>query len=167
MHDARLVNLLGATALALTDLMVAATRMPGVSTRGAAALVSLRFAPGLSVTELGRHVGLTQSAAARMTDSLVAAGLVTREPGAGREVAVTLTAEGAAAADRVLAARAEPLAELIEPLTDDERKDLTALLTTILPRVYDRVGSTDLICRLCDRDTCTTNAHCPVGAAAR
>ncbi len=163
MHDARLVNLLGAAALAVTDLMVAATRAAGVSTSGAAALVSLRFAPGLSVTELGRRVGLTQSAAARMTDSLVAAGLVTREPGTGREVAVTLSTAGVAAADRLLAARAEPLAELVAPLTDAERGDLTALLTKILPRV----GRADLVCRLCDRDTCTTNAVCPVGAAAR
>jgi DNA-binding MarR family transcriptional regulator len=163
MHDARLVNLLGAAALALTDLMVAATRAAGVSTSGAAALVSLRFAPGLSVTELGRRVGLTQSAAARMTNSLVAAGLVTREPGTGREVAVTLSAAGVATADQLLAARAEPLAELVAPLTDAERGDLTALLTKILPRV----GRTDLVCRLCDRDTCTTNAVCPVGAATR
>lgn len=167
MHDERLVNLLGAAALAVTDLMVAATRMSGVSTSGAAALVSLRFAPGLSVTELGRHIGLTQSAAARMTDSLVAAGLVTREPGPGREVAVTLTDTGTAAAERLLAARAESLADLVAPLTDAERTSLTALLTKILPGVYHRVGSTDLICRLCDRDTCTTDASCPVGAAAR
>jgi hypothetical protein len=102
-----------------------------------------------------------------MTDSLVAAGLVTREPGTGREVAVTLSTAGVAAADQLLTARAEPLAELVAPLTDTERGDLTALLTKLLPRVYHRVGSTDLICRLCDRDTCTTDAVCPVGQAAR
>src|SRR5918992_1458536 len=67
MHDTRrTANLLGATALAVTDLVLAgATAAAGTSGSGAAALVLLRATPGLSVTELGRRVGLTQPAAAR------------------------------------------------------------------------------------------------------
>ncbi|MFC7743116.1 MarR family transcriptional regulator [Nocardiopsis composta] len=80
MHDShRTANLLGATALAVNDVALAgATKAAGVSASGAAALVTLSAAPGLSVTELGRRVGLTQSAAARMVDSLENAGLVER-----------------------------------------------------------------------------------------
>ncbi|MEU8351904.1 MarR family transcriptional regulator, partial [Streptomyces sp. NPDC048845] len=93
MHDAaRTANLLGATTLALSDLALAgAARDAGVSASGAAALVSLSSAPGLGVTELGRRIGLSQSAAARMVDALVANGLVERSPTAGRQVSVALT----------------------------------------------------------------------------
>jgi DNA-binding MarR family transcriptional regulator len=68
MHDDfRTANLLGATVLALSDVVVAeATRAADTSSSGAAALVVLSTAPGLSVTELGRRIGLSQSAAARM-----------------------------------------------------------------------------------------------------
>ncbi|MGH3879689.1 MAG: MarR family transcriptional regulator, partial [Actinophytocola sp.] len=94
MHD-RVANLLGATALAVTDLMLAgATRAAGVSTSGAAALLVLRAAPGLSVTELGRRVGLTQPAAARMVATLEASGLASRRATPGRAVAMHLTAAG-------------------------------------------------------------------------
>src|ERR1700742_1915106 len=86
MHD-RVANLLGATALAVTDLMMAgATRTAGVSASGAAALLVLRATPGLSVTELGRRVGLTQPAAARMVTTLEASDLVSRRSTPGRAV---------------------------------------------------------------------------------
>jgi MarR family transcriptional repressor of emrRAB len=82
MHDEdRTANLLGAAALALTDLMLTgATAAACTSASGAAALVVLSADPGLSVTELGRRVGLTQSAAARMVESLEHRGLVERRP---------------------------------------------------------------------------------------
>lgn len=82
MHEAaRTANLLGATALAVTDLALAGVaRAAGTSTSGAAALVVLVASPGLSVTELGRRVGLSQPAAARMVDSLQAGGSRGRWP---------------------------------------------------------------------------------------
>lgn len=167
MHTSvRTANLLGATALAVTDLMtVAATDAAGVGPSGAAALVVLRASPGLSVTELGRRVGLTQSAAARMVDSL--AGLVERERAGGREVSVRLTPEGEARVDRLLAARAGPLTDLLEVLDERQSETLTELLDVLLTRLYARIGSADLLCRLCDRASCTRGAVCPVGAAAR
>src|SRR4051812_50133097 len=71
----RTTNLLGATALAVNDLALAgAARTAGVSASGAAALVGLSTAPEGGVTELGRRVGPSQSAAARMVDSLGSAG---------------------------------------------------------------------------------------------
>jgi DNA-binding MarR family transcriptional regulator len=99
MHDMRrTANLLGATALAVTDLALGgATAAAGVSGSGAAALVVLCADPGISVTELGRRVGLTQSAAARMVDALAARGLVERRPTLGKWVAVHPTTAGRAA----------------------------------------------------------------------
>jgi MarR family transcriptional regulator, negative regulator of the multidrug operon emrRAB len=169
MHDMdRTANLLGATALGVTDLALAgATNAAGVSASGAAALVVLGTSPGLSVTELGRRIGLSQSAAARMVDSLESDGLVERRPGVGRWVAVHPTVEGSRAAEQLLDARGAPLHDLIATLDDAERRTLGELLAKLLARLYDRVGSTDLVCRLCDRSSCTADATCPVGEAAR
>ncbi|WP_028922455.1 MarR family winged helix-turn-helix transcriptional regulator [Pseudonocardia acaciae] len=170
MHDAavaRTANLLGAAALAVTDLMLAAAASSGgVGPSAAAALVVLRATPDLSATELGRRIGLSQPAAARMLDSMAAAGLVRRERGQGRTVPVRLTADGARAAEDLVRARAEPLAVLVAGLDEADRAALDGLLATLLARLYDRVGSTELLCRLCDRPACTKGARCPVGAAA-
>ncbi|RZS36482.1 MarR family transcriptional regulator [Herbihabitans rhizosphaerae] len=169
MHDnERLANLLGATALAVTDLTVGgATRAAGVSASGAAALVVLNAAPGVSVTELGRRVGLTQSAAARMVDSLESDGLVERRPGIGRGVAVRLTRPGRRAAQAVLDARGSPLTEVLDGLDGDDQVALTRLLERLLSVLYNEIGDSDLICRLCDRGVCTTGSNCPVGEAER
>ncbi|GLY79074.1 MarR family winged helix-turn-helix transcriptional regulator [Actinoallomurus iriomotensis] len=169
MHDrARTANLLGATALAVADLALAgAARTAGVSVSGASALVVLFWSPAVGVTELGRRVGLTQSAAARMVDSLEAGGLVTRRPGAGRAVTVEPTPAGRRLARDLLAARDAPLAGLLGALDDEEHETLAALLAKLLARAYGEVGDAELLCRLCDRGACTDNAVCPVGQAER
>ncbi|WP_063020877.1 MarR family winged helix-turn-helix transcriptional regulator [Nocardia niwae] len=168
MHDDRLANLLGAAALAINDVMLAEVHSAGaVSSSGAGALVTLAQSPGISVTELGRRVGLTQSAAARMVEALEAAGLARRSPGAGRTVEVRLTSTGSATARSISAARARPLTELVSALDAKERNTLTELLDKLLARLYREIGSADLLCRLCDRACCTRSAVCPVGRAER
>ncbi|MEU8303567.1 MarR family transcriptional regulator [Actinomadura sp. NPDC048955] len=167
MHG-RLANLLGAASLAVTDLVLAgATDAGRVSASGAAALVVLSHAPGLGVTELGRRVGLTQSAAARMVDGLQAAGLVRRRPGGGRAVQVLLTPEGEEAVREMLAARDAPLAGALTALDDGEREALAGLLAKLLAGLYAEIGDSDVICRLCDRGCCTSGDVCPVGQAER
>lgn len=168
MHDGRTANLLGAAALAVTDLVLAgAQHRVGVSTSGAAALVVVSAEPGLSVTELGKRVGLSQSAAARMVDSLERAGFVRRQPGQGRVVAVHLTASGRAAARKLLATRGAGLTEVLDTLDATEQEALAGLLAKLLTGLYDRVGNAELLCRLCDRGRCTAGAVCPVGQAER
>ncbi|MEU6041245.1 MarR family transcriptional regulator [Actinomadura sp. NPDC047616] len=169
MHDRqRTANLLGATALAVTDLALSgATRAAGVSASGAAALVVLSAGGGVSVTELGRRVGLSQSAAARMVDGLEAAELVERRPGLGRMVTVQPTAAGRRVAGELLRARGAPLADVLDALDDDEQQTLAALLAKLLTRLYDVVGDAQLMCRLCDRHSCVQHATCPVGQAER
>lgn len=171
MHESdRTANLLGATALAVTDLALGgAGRAAGLSATGAAALVSLAANPGVSVTELGRRVGLSQSAATRMVDSLEAGGLVERRPSTAtrRMVVVWPARAGRAAARRILESRGEPLADLVGTLEPAERRELSALLTKLLAGLYERVGDCEYLCRLCDRNACTTGGTCPVGAAER
>jgi MarR family transcriptional regulator, negative regulator of the multidrug operon emrRAB len=168
MHDEeRTANLLGAMALAVTDLAVASVTVAGTSNSGAAAMVVLMNSPGLSATELGRRIGLTQSATARMIDSLTAQGLAEKGPGTGRHRPIELTAAGRDATTRLLGARAESLHHLVDALTLDERRILDGLLAKLLVRVYADVRNSELLCRLCDRAACTGNATCPVGQAER
>jgi MarR family transcriptional repressor of emrRAB len=169
MHSrSRTTNLLGATALAVNDLALAgAARTAGVSASGAAALVVLSTAPEVGVTELGRRVGLSQSAAARMVDSLEAAGLAARRSGPGRGVTVRLTGPGERLSGDLLSAREAPLTRLLEALDDEESATLATLLAKLLARAYGEVGDADLLCRLCDRRACTTEARCPIGQAER
>ena len=153
MHDTRrTANLLGAAALAVTDLTLGgATAAAGVSGSGAAALVVLSADPGISVTELGRRVGLTQSAAARMVDALEARGLVERRPTLGKWVAVHPTEAGRAASAHLLDARGERLAALVGTLPPADQEALAHALDRLLRALYAEVGSSELVCRLCDR----------------
>ena len=171
MHDLdRTANLLGAAALAVTDLTLGAvTNAAGVSASGAAALVTLSANPGLSVTELGRRVGLTQSAAARMVDSMQADGLVERRPSplSSRWVGVHLTTAGKSAAHRLLAARGSPLTGIVAALDADDQEALARVLSNLLARLYEQIGKAQYMCRLCDRDSCQRQCTCPVGAAER
>ncbi|WP_240437757.1 hypothetical protein [Sciscionella marina] len=52
-------------------------------------------------------------------------------------------------------------------LDSDEQRALAGLLDKLLARLYAKVGSSEMLCRLCDRASCTTNATCPVGQAER
>lgn len=170
MHDtARIANLLGAAGLAVRDLaLTGATKAAGVSESAAAAMVVLSWSPGLSVTELGRRIGLSQPAAARMVDSLVVADLVRRSPGSGRSVAIRLTPKGRRAVRRLLTSRGDSLGDLVRDALDlKEQVALAGLLEKVLTSVYGEIGDSERICRLCDRDSCTRNAVCPVGEAER
>ncbi|WP_246257597.1 MarR family winged helix-turn-helix transcriptional regulator [Amycolatopsis anabasis] len=162
-------NVLGAAALAVSDLLLAGvTGASGISASGAAALIVLRASPGLSVTELGRRIGLSQPAAARMVDSLEARDLVERQRGAGKEVAVRATEGGLNTAYRILSARGGRLAGLVAKLDESERETLDRLLGKLLTGAYEEVRSSERLCRLCDRAACVADGwDCPVGAAER
>jgi DNA-binding MarR family transcriptional regulator len=167
MHESRLANLLGAAVLTLSDRMTAAAAAAtGVSLSGTAALVVLAGFPGLGGTELGRHLGLSQPACARMLDQLEARGLVKRQARRGRAVAVDLTPAGRAAARRALEAREAVLADALRAVPDAAA--LEPLLESLLRGLHTEVGSGDLMCRLCDRPGCVSQQRsCPVGEAGR
>ncbi|MFI9354749.1 MarR family winged helix-turn-helix transcriptional regulator [Streptomyces lydicus] len=170
MHDERrTANLLGAASLGLSDLLLAgAIAAAGTSGSGAAALVVLYTDAGLSVTELGRCIGLTQSAAARMVDGLERQGLVRREATRGRPVALHPTDLGRQTARNLLASRSDALTAALQHLDGIEQAQLGALLSKLLTGLCRRPGDAARLCRLCDRGTCVRNsATCPVGQADR
>jgi MarR family transcriptional repressor of emrRAB len=169
MHVEHVANALGALALTVADLVTAAaTGAARTSTSGATALAVLLQAGGLGITELGRRIGLSQPAAARMVDTLESADLVRRHRGPGRQTTVVLTRAGTASAHVVLRERGTLLTRLLEGLTVAERATLADLIDRILIAAHAEVGSADLICRLCDRPSCVAKGQrCPVGGASR
>ncbi|GIL25070.1 MarR family winged helix-turn-helix transcriptional regulator [Actinocatenispora comari] len=168
MHDERLANLLGAMALAIHDVMLpAVVDSSGVGVSASAALVVLGAHPGLSVSELGRRLGLSQPAAARMVDSLQEQGLVTRRKGTGRVVHVGSTRRGREATRRLLAARSAQLVDVLGSLTARQKQQLEPLLGTLLTALYRQIGDAERVCRLCHRSCCVQDALCPVGQAER
>ncbi|WP_215543004.1 MarR family winged helix-turn-helix transcriptional regulator [Amycolatopsis sp. CA-230715] len=171
MRDLRVANLLGATALAVTDLVAelpgAAT---GLSVRRSAALVTLSASPDISVSELGRRVGLTQSATVRLVDTLEGDGLVARSRDRfnPKSVTVAVTATGEAMAGQVLRERTVGLADVVDSLDPVDQRILGPLLSKLLFRLYQQRGRAQHMCRLCDRNACNTAAEvCPVGEAER
>lgn len=169
MHMSHVSNTLGALALSLNELIISGvTATTGTSASGAAALAVLSQTSPLGVTELGRHVGLSQPAAARMIDSLEHRNLVRRQRGPGRQTTVVLTPTGEQSALAALSERAVRLTPLLARLDDAEQRTLAELLDRLLDEIYTQVGDPDLVCRLCDRPGCIdADQTCPVGAAHR
>lgn len=166
--DDQLVNVLGATSLVISDLLSESVRLSGGSSRSAAAaLAVLRQSGPLNVTALGRRVGLSQPAAARMVDSLERTGLVRRSGLRDRARLVQLTTAGRRTAARILRDRSKLMTSLLDGLADHEQEQLRALLGRVLTNAYRHVGDPDVVCRLCDRAECVrTTPRCPVGVAA-
>jgi DNA-binding MarR family transcriptional regulator len=165
---ARVANLLGAAGLGVAAVVTDGTaEFGGMSASSAAAMVLLRGGDGLSGTQLGRGIGVTQSAAARIVDALELAKYVEREPQAGREVVVRLTDSGCQTVDLMLEERQTQLRGLLDDFDAKEREALTGLLEKVLVKLYAYEENSDRVCRLCDRQACTTGAVCPVGQAER
>jgi MarR family transcriptional repressor of emrRAB len=160
----RTANLLGALALEVARAQEQATHaVVGQAGAAAGALVVIAAAPGRTIEQLRGPLGLTQPGATRLVERLVRAGWVQREgPGGRRGLSLTLTAEGQAVLEDLLAARRAALEAVLLPLAPAEQEQLTNVLETLLAaRVGDR---TDLerLCRMCERAVC---ARCPVGHA--
>ncbi len=160
----RLANLLGVAALAATDRLREAVESELAHGGSApAALVHLQAYPGESVEGLRRVLGVSQPAAVRVVDRLVAERLVERRAGRDRRtLALHLTADGERAASDLLARRNQSLRSLLESLEPAERAALEPLLERLVAALaHDRAGALR-VCRLCDRDACTSATSCPL-----
>ena len=179
MSGARLANVLGAFALAVSDELEAATaQAAGHTGAGPAALVALSdLLAGRSVDDLRRAVGLTHSGAVRVIDRLVADGLAERRPGAdGRSVALALTPAGRRLAGAVRDARRAALARVLDVLDEGERAALATTLDTLVAGVVERrlearaagaIPPGGWLCRLCDPVACERpEGNCPAANAA-
>jgi MarR family transcriptional repressor of emrRAB len=160
-HD---LNVLGALGLALADRLADAAAPTG-SASAAEALVTLHARSGdRSIDAVARVCGLSHSGAVRLADRLEAAGLAERRHGADRRsTALHLTPAGHRAARRVLAERQLALQSVMNLLTDDQQRDLTALAESILIRLAGAGEPDRRLCRLCDLEACgRSRGECPV-----
>jgi MarR family transcriptional repressor of emrRAB len=157
-QDARTANLLGALGLEAATVMRAG--------RGAAmsALVTIAAHPDRTVEELREPLGLSQPGAARLVQRLVGAGWVQRGgPGGRGGHRLRATGAGRRVIDDFAAARRGALLELLEPLSQAERAQLTGLLERMLATRTKDTTAAKRLCRLCERRVCT---RCPVTRAA-
>lgn len=159
--DSELANLVGALSLAVMDRIERGAReITGHGGETPAALVVIGYGPGMSNDQLRRILGRSHSGTVRLVDRLVADGLVERLPGQdGREVALHLTAKGAATRRALLASRISAVASLMDVLSASESAQLAKLIRDVLARQETSQLDRFTICRMCDSGLCT---HCPL-----
>ena len=176
--DSRLLNLLGAVAIGLSDAGFDVAAHATLDTSAAAALVTLLdLAPTASVLTLSRLLGLTHSGAVRLVSRLVEGGLVDRRPGAdARTAAIRLTRRGRAVAKRIRAGRSAAIAATLSGLSERERDQLETLCEIMVSnltaarldrRVAGERPSGGALCRMCDPVGCGRLAgKCPAAREA-
>lgn len=177
-QDPRLVNILGALALALSDRIRETTEASAALVGSApGALVALdQFLGGATTEDVSQVMGLTHSGAVRLVDRLVAAGLVERNPGRdARSGSIVLTASGRVRSHQVTRARADAIERALAGMSSDDRRGLArlvgSLLTTITEqRLTDRRHGQEppgWLCRVCDFTACRrSEGDCPSANAA-
>jgi MarR family transcriptional regulator, negative regulator of the multidrug operon emrRAB len=167
---ARTGNLLETYSRSLTRRVDAAlTNDLGVRGAAAAVLVAvLNWAEGKSLEELRTPLGITQPAATRIVDRLVADGLVTRSrrPDDRREWVLGLSAAGRRRATQLVATRQSIVDQDVAALPDDARRALTDVLEILLTGLTTGRVSARSICQFCDANVCGHPVGCPVTAAA-
>jgi len=160
------VNLLGAAAVAVSDLLAGAAGQAVEGGFPVAALVHLSHCERPSIESLRRVLGLSHSATVRLADRMAATGLLARAAASWdpRAVALRLTPRGSELAADVLRRRADALeAALARAFTPAERQVLGAMLARLLAALTGDADDLYRICRLCDFAACPA---CPVAEAA-
>jgi DNA-binding MarR family transcriptional regulator len=177
--DERLVNIVGALAVALSDAVESATSAAAGQTGATPAglVVLLDLLAGRSVDDLRHAVDLTHSGGVRMVDRLVVEGLAERRRGAdARSIAIFLTPRGRRLARHAREARRAALAEVLGVLDDHEQEQLTRITEKLIGAVVARrlevraaghEPAGGWLCRLCDPLACgRPDGACPAARTA-
>jgi MarR family transcriptional regulator, negative regulator of the multidrug operon emrRAB len=178
-RDPRLVNIVGAFALALADgIRDAAEAAAGMTGAAPAALAALdQFLAGRPTEDLAQAIGLTHSGAVRLVDRLKDAGLVERRPGHdARSTSIVLTERGRELSRQVTTARAMAIEAVLEMVGSDDNPELLALMESMVANITAiRLGTATQLaeprawmCRLCDLEACgRPRGECPAANAAQ
>jgi MarR family transcriptional regulator, negative regulator of the multidrug operon emrRAB len=156
-----IANLLGALSLAVMDRIEQGARdVIGRGGETPAALVVIGYGQGMTNDKLRRILGLSHSGTVRLVDRLVSDHLVERRPGKdGREVALYLTAKGAATRNDLMESRISAVASLLDVLSPADTKRLGTLICELLAKQDTSELDRFTICRMCDDSVCT---NCPL-----
>ena len=156
-------NLLSAMALGIADRIretIEADAEHGAM--ASAALNTVGFFPGESISVLSETLKLSHSATVRLVDGLAGKGLLERSKGRdGRSVVLSLTRTGKKAFARLREKRRKAIAEVIDVLSKNEQTRLTRLAEKLLSRLTTDPASGDFICRFCEIESCPQD-RCPV-----
>jgi DNA-binding MarR family transcriptional regulator len=158
--DPEITNLLGALSLAVMDRIEQGARdVIGHAGETPAALIVIGYGP-ITNDKLRRILGLSHSGTVRLVDRLVSDRLVERRPGKdGREVALHLTAKGAASRKDLLTSRISAVASFVDVLSPSKRKRLGELIREVLAKQDTSEMDRFTICRMCDNGVCS---NCPL-----
>ena len=158
MNTGRLVNLLGAFAIAASDEIETAAGETDGHDLGALNLIG--HAPGLSIQDLARCLNLSHAGTVRLVERLVRAGGVEKRAGKDlRTASLRLTSAGKRTRERLQSKRQGRLRELLAPLSVQERQMLERVIEKMMiSHVQDDVHA-GAVCRYCDEDACTP---CPM-----
>jgi DNA-binding MarR family transcriptional regulator len=101
--------------------------------------------PGVSLSDLANHIGLTLPAASRLVNGLVSRQYMLRQPAAAdrRSVDLTVSAKGRAMLDLTWQATHAHLTAVLQPLSAGERETLAHALET-LRALFSARGERDL-----------------------
>jgi MarR family transcriptional regulator, negative regulator of the multidrug operon emrRAB len=162
-HVARGQNLLGALVTAVNDRMQwHAEKAIGLGGQIPAALVTIGHNYGESVEFLSGILQMSHSGCVRLVDKLDEQGLIERRPGKDRRsLSLYLTPKGRELKRQVLQARREALDAAFETLDSQQQRNLVGLIEVMLKGMTHCKNDADIICRLCEEQTCA-QSHCPV-----
>ena len=154
--DLQLINLLGASAIAIADsIQNAAKEATGNSASFPAALVILERYPKITVDLLAQYLQLSQSGAARLVERLVNQDLVERHQGNDRRfVHLQLTSDGKAMVEKIQQAKIAAVSDLLQPLTTQEQQQLLSTLSKMAGEYSNTEVLEEYICRFCDIRQC-------------
>ncbi len=158
----RLINLFGALAVGVAD-RVRWEALDETSFGGetSAALVVIGHAPGMSIDQLSRVLGLSHPGAVRLVDRLMSAGLALRElsPDDRRAVALDLTNEGRSRRSALLKRRSMALKAVLQVVGAEDLAVLERITDAMLQALPDDAASALTVCRYCNERQC---ADCPM-----
>ncbi len=158
-----LASKLGAVGVLLSDVGERAAE--DLSPSAAALLLTLRFNPGATGTELAAIAGIAQPTAVRVLDGLGRRGWIARRGRRGRTAPLGLTSAGRKRAQRLLSARLEAIGHLLTALSRDEHLELERMIDKLLAAATTSRSFARTTCRLCDHATCD-GPRCPIGTRA-
>lgn len=120
----------------IRDEVEAGLKQRGTSLRHLSALGHLSREPGLSYSELGRRAGITAQSMQATLRQLEDLGAVERRtlPGRGRTADLVVTPLGTELIATGMQVVREVEARILEPLDEEQRRALTALLFPVMVR---------------------------------
>ena len=156
-------NKLGALGVLISDAMEEA--LGDLSRSAAALLLTLRYFPDATATELAAVAGVAQPTAVRVLDGLVRRGLVDRRARTGRSTPLRLTRAGQQRALSAQAARLQAMERLLAALPKPERAAFARAVDRVLFAAATSRAFARTTCRLCDHGACD-GPRCPIGSRA-